>query len=73
MAEQLAPKINPVYRQMVQVHGRAGAWADAIPTLVGALAEEDVAVTSAQKDGLRSLLVFRSEPLKYLEQLRIID
>ncbi|WP_026931576.1 hypothetical protein [Glycomyces tenuis] len=73
ITDELAPRIGPRYREMILVHGRAGAWADAIPTLVGALSEEDVAITTAQKEALRELMVFREEPLTYLEQIRTSD
>jgi len=73
ITDQLAPKISPNYRPIVLTAGGAGAWALAIPTLVGALSEEDVVITTAEKDALRELMEFRREPLTYLEQIRTSD
>ncbi|MEU8392487.1 hypothetical protein [Micromonospora sp. NPDC048842] len=73
ITDQLAPKISPKYRPIVLASGGAGAWALAIPTLVGALSEEDVVITTAEKDALRELMEFRREPLTYLEQIRTSD
>ncbi len=73
ITDQLAPKISPKYRPIVLESGGAGAWDLAIPTLVGALSEEDVVITTAEKDALRELMEFRREPLTYLEQIRTSD
>ncbi|MFF5052812.1 hypothetical protein ACFY1S_06480 [Micromonospora sp. NPDC000663] len=70
ITDQLAPRISPNYRSIVLTAGGAGAWDLAIPTLVGALSEEDVVITTAEKDALRELMEFRREPLTYLEQIR---
>lgn len=69
---ELAPVISPKYRGMILVHDRAGAWDEAIPTLVGAISEEDVAITAAQKENLRRLMVHMGAPLTYLEQIRTV-
>ncbi|MEU8185561.1 hypothetical protein AB0B85_32150 [Micromonospora sp. NPDC049044] len=73
ISDQLAPKISPKYRPIVLESGGAGAWDLAIPILVGALSEEDVVITTAEKDALRELMEFRREPLTYLEQIRTSD
>lgn len=73
ITDQLAPRISPKYRPIVLTAGGAGAWDLAIPTLVGALSEEDVVITTAEKDVLRELMEFRREPLTYLEQIRTLD
>ncbi|MEU1398302.1 hypothetical protein ABZ403_19875 [Micromonospora zamorensis] len=73
ITDQLAPRISPKYRPIVLTAGGAGAWDLAIPTLVGALSEEDVVITTAEKDVLRELMEFRREPLTYLEQIRTSD
>jgi hypothetical protein len=73
IVDQLAPRISPNYRPIVLTAGGAGAWDLAIPTLVGALSEEDVVITTAEKDALRELMEFRREPLTYLEQIRTSD
>ncbi|GIG93356.1 hypothetical protein [Plantactinospora endophytica] len=73
ITDQLAPKISPKYRPIVLESGDAGAWDLAIPELVGALSEEDVVITTAEKDALRELMEFRREPLTYLEQIRTSD
>ncbi|MEV4715577.1 hypothetical protein AB0J94_00065 [Micromonospora noduli] len=73
ITDQLAPRISPNYRPIVLTAGGAGAWDLAIPTLVGALSEEDVVITTAEKDALRELMEFRREPLTRLEQIRTSD
>lgn len=73
ITDQLALKISPKYRPMILTDAGAGAWALAIPTLVGALSEEDVVITTAEKDALRELMEFRREPLTHLEQIRTSD
>lgn len=73
MTEQLAPKISPTYRGMVVAHDSAGAWDMAITTLIGALSEEDVAITTAQKDTLRELMVYLEQPTTRVEQIRTAD
>ncbi|MEE6259105.1 hypothetical protein [Plantactinospora sonchi] len=73
ITDQLAPKISPKYRPIVLESGGAGAWDLAITELVGALSEEDVVITTAEKDALRELMEFRREPLTYLEQIRTSD
>ncbi|MCG5444508.1 hypothetical protein NIE79_002665 [Micromonospora sp. NIE79] len=45
----------------------------ALETLVGALSEENVVITTAEKDALRELLEFCRKPLTYLEQIRTSD
>ncbi len=73
ISDQLAPRISPKYRPFVLSAGGAGEWPEAIKELVGALSEEDVVITTAQKDALRELMEFRREPLTYLEQIRTSD
>jgi hypothetical protein len=73
ITDQLAPRISPNHRPFVLTAGGAGAWDLAIPELVGALSEEDVVITTAEKDALRELMEFRREPLTYLEQIRTSD
>ncbi|GAB3948574.1 MafI family immunity protein [Micromonospora vulcania] len=73
ITDQLAPKISPNHRPFVLTAGGAGEWGLAISTLVGALSEEDVVITTAEKDALRELMEFRREPLTYLEQIRTSD
>ena len=71
--DQVAPKISPKYRSMVLRARGAGAWDHAITTLVGALWEEDVVITTAEKDALRELMEYLREPLTRLEQIRTSD
>ncbi|MEU8181293.1 hypothetical protein AB0B85_00500 [Micromonospora sp. NPDC049044] len=71
--DQVAPKISPKYRSMVLMARGAGAWDHAITTLVGALSEEDVVITTAEKDALRELMEYLREPLTRLEQIRTSD
>ncbi len=73
ITDQLAPRISPNHRPFVLEAGGAGAWDLAITELVGALSEEDVVITTAEKDALRELMEFRREPLTYLEQIRTSD
>lgn len=73
ITDQLAPKISPRYRPMILEDGGAGEWPLAIETLVGALSEEDVVITTAEKDALRELMEFCRKPLTYLEQIRTSD
>ncbi|MFG1867643.1 hypothetical protein [Micromonospora arborensis] len=73
ITDQLAPKIGPNHRPFVREAAGAGAWDLAITELVGALSEEDVVITTAEKDALRELMEFRREPLTYLEQIRTSD
>ncbi|MEU5669664.1 hypothetical protein ABZ749_04680 [Micromonospora sp. NPDC047753] len=73
ITDQLAPKISPNHRPFVLTAASAGAWDLALPELVGALAEEDVVITTAEKDALRELMEFRQEPLTYLERIRTSD
>ncbi|MGC4846169.1 hypothetical protein ACLQ3F_02965 [Micromonospora sp. DT15] len=73
ITDQLAPRISTKYRPIVLTAASAGAWDLAIPELVGALSEEDVVITTAEKDALRELMEFRREPLTYLEQIRTSD
>jgi len=73
ITDQLAPRISPKYRPFVLESAGAGAWDLAITELVGALSEEDVVITTAEKDALRELMEFRREPLTYLEQIRTSD
>ncbi|KUL23148.1 hypothetical protein ADL15_46650 [Actinoplanes awajinensis subsp. mycoplanecinus] len=47
ITDQLAPRISPNHRSFILEAGGAGAWALAIPELVGALSEEDVVITTA--------------------------
>ncbi|MGW5556917.1 hypothetical protein ACWER9_06805 [Micromonospora sp. NPDC003944] len=71
--DQVAPKISPKYRPMVLRARGAGAWDHAITTLVGALWEEDVVITAAEKDALRELTEYLQEPLTRVEQIRTSD
>ncbi|GAA2706535.1 hypothetical protein [Actinoplanes palleronii] len=73
ITDQLAPRISPKYRPMILASAGAGAWDLVIPTLVGALSEEDVVITTAEKGALRELMEFRREPLTYLERIRTSD
>ena len=73
ITDQLAPKISPKYLPIVRYAAIGGEWPMAIETLVGALSEEDVAITTAEKDALRDLLEFCRKPLTYLEQIRTSD
>ncbi|MEU8180286.1 hypothetical protein AB0B85_08035 [Micromonospora sp. NPDC049044] len=73
ITDQLAPRISPNHRPFVLASAGAGAWDLAITELVGALSEEDVVITTAEKDALRELMEFRREPLTYLEQIRTSD
>ncbi|WP_146247288.1 hypothetical protein [Micromonospora arborensis] len=71
--DQLAPKISPKYLPIVRDAAGAGAWDLAITTLVGAVWEEGVVITTAEKDALRELMEYLQEPLTRLEQIRISD
>ncbi|MEU8332019.1 hypothetical protein [Micromonospora sp. NPDC048839] len=71
--DQLAPKISPNHRPFVREAAGAGAWDLAITDLVGALSEEDVVITTAEKDALRELMEHLRKPLTYLEQIRTSD
>ncbi|GIG66964.1 hypothetical protein [Phytomonospora endophytica] len=71
MTEELAPTISPKYRGMVTTHDAAGAWDQAVTTLVGALSEEDVPVTEAQKETLRRIYEYLGQPMNYLNEIRI--
>ena len=73
ITDQLAPRISPHYRPIVLTAAGAGAWDLAITTLVGALSEEDVVITTAEKDALRELMEHLREPLTHLEQIRTSD
>ncbi len=73
ITDQLAPKIGPSYRSIVLNAAGAGAWDLAISTLAGALSEEDVVITTGEKDALRELMEYLREPLTYLEQIRTSD
>ncbi|KUL26292.1 hypothetical protein ADL15_38495 [Actinoplanes awajinensis subsp. mycoplanecinus] len=73
ITDQLAPRISPKYRPMILASAGAGAWDLAIPELVGALSEEDVVITTAEKDTLRELMAELRKPLTYLEQIRTSD
>lgn len=73
ITDQLAPKISPNHRPFVLTAAGAGAWDLAITELVGALSEEDVVITTAEKDALRELMEYLREPLTYLEQIRTSD
>jgi hypothetical protein len=73
ITDQLASKISSKYRPFVLTAGGAGAWDLAISELVGALSEEDVVITTAEKDALRELMEHCREPLTYLEQIRTSD
>lgn len=73
ITDQLAPKISPRYRPIVLNAAGAGAWDLALTTLVGALWEEDVVITTAEKDALRELMEHLQEPLTRLEQIRTSD
>ena len=73
ITDQLAPKISPRYRPMVLQDGGAGEWPMALETLVGALSEENVVITTAEKDALRELIEYLEKPLTYLEQIRTSD
>ncbi|MCZ7435503.1 hypothetical protein O7598_03775 [Micromonospora sp. WMMC241] len=73
ITDQVAPKISPKYLPIVRSAAGAGAWDLAITTLVGALSEEDVVITAAEKDALRELMEYLREPLTYLEQIRTSD
>ncbi|MEV4496275.1 hypothetical protein AB0J84_11285 [Micromonospora arborensis] len=71
--DQLAPKISPKYLPIVRDAAGAGAWDLAISTLVGAVWEEGVVITTAEKDALRELMEYLQEPLTRLEQIRTSD
>ncbi|WP_410821617.1 hypothetical protein [Micromonospora sp. 050-3] len=71
--DQLAPKISPKYLPIVRDAAGAGAWDLAITTLVGAVWEEGVVITTAEKDALRELMEYLQEPLTRLEQIRTSD
>ncbi|WP_328650264.1 hypothetical protein OG598_18030 [Micromonospora sp. NBC_00330] len=71
--DQLAPKISPKYLPIVRDAAGAGAWDLAITTLVGAVWEEGVVITRAEKDALRELMEYLQEPLTRLEQIRTSD
>ncbi|MFE0529524.1 hypothetical protein ACFW0V_18180 [Micromonospora parva] len=71
--DQLAPKISPKYLPIVRDAAGAGAWDLAITTLVGALWEEGVVITTAERDALRELMEYLQEPLTRLEQIRTSD
>ncbi|WP_030488530.1 hypothetical protein [Micromonospora chokoriensis] len=73
ITDQLAPKISPNHRPFVLAAAGAGAWDLAITELVGALSEEDVVITTAEKDALRELIEYLEKPLTYLEQIRTSD
>ncbi|MFE9916975.1 hypothetical protein ACFYPG_17685 [Micromonospora sp. NPDC005553] len=73
ISAQLAPRISPTYRPIVLNAAGAGAWDLAITTLVGALWEEDVMVTTAEKEALRKLMEYLQEPLTRVEQIRTSD
>ncbi|MEV6350526.1 hypothetical protein [Actinoplanes sp. NPDC051851] len=73
ITDQLEPRISPKYRPIVLSARGAGAWDLAITTLVGALSEEDVVITTAEKDALRELMEYLQKPLTYLEQIRTSD
>ncbi|MEU5960364.1 hypothetical protein ABZ777_04075 [Micromonospora parva] len=68
--DQVAPKISPKYLPIVRDAAGAGAWDLAITTLVGAVWEEGVVITTAEKDALRELMEYLQEPLTRLEQIR---
>ncbi|MGC4746612.1 hypothetical protein ACLQ28_13250 [Micromonospora sp. DT201] len=70
ITDQLAPRIGSNHRPFVLSAAGAGAWDLAITELVGALSEEDVVITTAEKDALRELMEHLREPLTYLEQIR---
>ncbi|MFD7863616.1 DUF6189 family protein [Streptomyces sp. NPDC057682] len=69
--ERFVPRIGPTYREMILTAARAGAWDIAIPDLVGALSEEDVGITTAQKQELRLLMVRTGAPLTAWEAIRV--
>ncbi|MEV6350525.1 hypothetical protein [Actinoplanes sp. NPDC051851] len=71
--DQLAPRIGPNHGPFVLQAAGAGAWDLAITDLVGALSEEDVVITTAEKDALRELMEYLQKPLTYLEQIRTSD
>ncbi|RAO31473.1 hypothetical protein PSN13_04037 [Micromonospora saelicesensis] len=71
--DQLAPRISPKYLPIVRDAAGAGAWDLAITTLVGAVWEEGVVITTAEKDALRELMEYLQEPLTRLEQIRTSD
>lgn len=54
--ERPAPRVGPRYREMILVAHRAGARDIAVPDLVGALSEEDVAITAADAEDPRRLM-----------------
>ncbi|MFB7847686.1 DUF6189 family protein [Streptomyces sp. NPDC056053] len=68
--ERLVPRIGPTYREMILTAARAGAWDIAVPDLVGALSEEDIAITTAEKEELRLLMVHTGAPLTHLTGIR---
>ncbi|WP_430503408.1 hypothetical protein ACQRWP_03515 [Micromonospora trifolii] len=71
--DQLAPTISPKYLPIVRDAAGAGAWDLAITTLVGAVWEEGVVITTAEKDALRELMEYLQEPLTRVEQIRTSD
>ncbi|MDP9797913.1 hypothetical protein J2S43_006425 [Catenuloplanes nepalensis] len=73
ITDQLAPKISPKYLPLVRYSVIGGEWPMAIAELVGALSEEEVVITTAEKDELRELMEFCRKPLTYLEQIRTSD
>ncbi|MFF3389954.1 hypothetical protein ACFYW1_03215 [Streptomyces sp. NPDC002669] len=68
--ECLVPRIGPTYREMILTAAGAGAWDIAVPDLVGALSEEDVEITTAEKEELRLLMVRTGAPLTHLAGIR---
>ncbi|MFD8824086.1 hypothetical protein ACFV1C_17210 [Streptomyces sp. NPDC059605] len=70
--ERLVPRIGPTYREMILTAAQAGAWDIAVPDLVGALSEEDVAITTVEKEELRLLMVHMGAPPTYLVKIRTV-
>ncbi|MFE7620819.1 DUF6189 family protein [Streptomyces sp. NPDC057496] len=70
--ERLVPRIGPTYREMILTAAQAGAWDIAVPDLVGALSEEGVAITTAEKEELRLLMVQTGAPLTRLVGIRTV-
>ncbi|MFJ6867554.1 DUF6189 family protein [Streptomyces termitum] len=68
--ERLVPRIGPRYREMILTSAQAGAWDVAVPDLVGALSEEDVVITAAEKEELWLLMLHMEAPPTRLAGIR---
>lgn len=68
--ERLVPRIGPRYREAILTAAQAGAWGVAVPDLVGALSEEDVVITAAEKEELWLLMLHMEAPPTHWAEIR---